>query len=163
MEIENIWGKILALSKDQIVPALLEDAKKFGVENTHDARASIEDGAVLMLIWAADYAARKRGQKSIADELINKLAIHGLYMERLSKQLSAIPPPYPPNLAKVLYKELSHTLERTLLVRNQIGFAFFQNAVGEVGFLQKLKYSSRGKKYKEVIQSSIRILEEAFS
>lgn len=160
IEIENIWGKILALSKDQIVPTLLEDAEKFGFEKTHVTLANIKDGTILMLIWAADYAARKQGRNSISDELINKFDSYGLYMKRLSKQLPAKPPPYPPNLAEVLYKELSHTLERTLPIRNQIGFAFFENTVGRVGFF---KNTSRGKKYKEIIESSIRVLEEAFS
>jgi hypothetical protein len=163
MDIQDIWDKILDLSKNVFIPALLADAKRFGFENTHAKRADIEDFSILTLIWAADFASRKRGHNSISDALLSKFDNHGLYLERLSEKLSAKPPPYPPNLTKVLYKELSHTLEKTLPIRNQIGFAFFQNTVGKVGFSQNLRDSSRGKRYKKALESCIQLFEEEFS
>lgn len=137
----------------------MEDAEKFGVENTYDVQASIEDGTLLMLIWAADYAARKQGHNSISDELTNKFDSYGFFMIRLSKQQSLKPIPYPPNLVKKLYEELSHVFERAFPVRNKIGFAFRECTIGTLG---RFKGLSLGKKYKEAIESYIRTFEDAF-
>lgn len=163
MDIQYIWDMILDLSKNEFIPALLADAKRFGFEETHEERASIEDNTILTLIWVADFASRKQGYCSISDELLSKFENYGLYLERLAVKLSVKSPPYILNLIKLLYNELSHTLEKTLPIRNQIGFAFFQNTVGQVGFFQNLRDSSRGERYKKVIESCIELFENEFS
>ena len=102
MDIQYIWDMILDLSKNKFIPALLADAKRFGFEETHEERASIEDNTILTLIWVADFASRKQGHCSISDELLSKFENYGLYLERLSVKSSLKPPPYIHNLINLL-------------------------------------------------------------
>ena len=151
MNIDPVYENILKL-KQAITTELLKDADYFGFAKTHKTEVLIDVSATMMLVWAADYAARQRAQPSIADELLNKVILTDLQQHNVSRTWTEMSMMHGPNFSQSIYAEFSQTMERTLSVRNQIGFAFFEHALGRVSIFKGVAH---GRKYKEIVDKCI--------
>jgi len=156
MDIEPIYENLLKL-KDAVTGILQKDAVAFGFA-TNQKSSSIEVSTTMMLIWAADYAARQQMRPPVADELLRRVINADLNVLSNTKDSRAsgvwigMAMQHGPNFAKTLYAEFSRTMEKTFPIRNQIGFAFFEHALEKVSIFKGVEH---GRRYKELIQKCI--------